>query len=61
MGTFICHHSHDYLCKGITMVMKLWMNNNLISRILISEIVKQECRGVSTHLSKNTYVLVYQQ
>ena len=45
MGTFICHDSHDYLCKGITMIMKLSMNNNWISRIPISEIVKQECHG----------------
>ena len=59
MGTFICHHSHDYLCKGIAMIMKLSMNNNWISRIPISETAKQECHG--SVLSKNTYVLVYQQ
>ena len=45
MGTFICHHSHDYLCKGIAMIMKLSMNNNWISRIPISETAKQECHG----------------
>ena len=50
MGNFICHLSHDYLCKGITMIMKLSMHNDWISRTSISEIVK-----------RHTYSLVYQQ
>ena len=46
MGTFICHLSHDYLCKGITMTMKLSMHNNWISRTPISK--NYLCYSIST-------------